>query len=337
MKLEPEQMISRYRLVEKIGEGGMGVVWKAFDTDLKRHVAIKILTVTVPAGSDRRIRFKREAQTAAALDHPNIAVIHEVSEYEGHPFIVMQNLEGKTLGDRIAERPMSVREWLRFAVSMCSGMAYAHKRGIIHRDLKPRNVMVAAEGQVKIVDFGLAKLFDRSAFLGDSDGGGRRETLEKSLTNAGEVFGTFNYMSPEQARGEPVDHRSDIFSLGIILYEMASQRKPFGTKNPAQTITAIVSEDPVPLYEVAPGFPSAAHKIVNKALRKDSAKRYQSAEEMETDLRDLEKELDRLSTMPEMPAPSAVPTAGGRGWLYTTIVIVAALLAAAAYFILSGR
>lgn len=337
MNLEPDQMISRYRLVEKIGEGGMGVVWKAFDTDLKRHVAIKILTVTVPADSDRRIRFKREAQTAAALDHPNIAIIHEVSEYEGHPFIVMQNLEGKTLGDRIAERSMSVREWLRYAISMCSGMAYAHKRGIIHRDLKPRNVMVAAEGQVKIVDFGLAKLFDRSAFLGDSDGGGRRETLEKSLTNAGEVFGTFNYMSPEQARGEPLDHRSDLFSLGIILYEMASKRKPFGTRNPAQTISAIVTEEPPPLAEAAPGFPSAAHKIVHKALRKDPAKRYQSAEEMEADLRELERELDRLTTRPEIQAPARAASGGGRVWLYATVVIVVALLAAAAYFLFSGR
>jgi serine/threonine protein kinase len=324
-------MINHYRLVEKTGEGGMGVVWKAYDTELKRHVALKILTISVSPDSDHRVRFKREAQTAAALDHPNIAIVHGVAEYEGHPYIVMQHLEGQTLKNKLSAGPVDFAEWLDLAISLAKGTSYAHKHGIIHRDLKPANVMLGQEGQIKIVDFGLAKLFDRDAFMGDS--GDARETLERALTASGEVFGTFSYMSPEQARGEKLDHRSDIFSLGIVTYELACGKRPFLSKNPALILGALLSEEPKPLSSVVRGFPKAAEKIVKKALTKDMNKRYQDAAEMAADLKEVKNDFE-AGKLGKSIGGAVVES--NKSMLITVGAVIAVLAAAAAaYFLMN--
>ncbi len=326
LSLRAGQRISQYELVEKIGEGGMGVVWKALDTELKRHVAIKFLPRALDPESDRRVRFKREAQTAAALDHPNIAVIHEVGEHESHPFIVMQLIGGKSLRSLMQARPMPLIDWIRIGIPMAEALAYAHKHGIVHRDLKPDNVMLSAEGQPKIVDFGLAKLFNPEAF--DSSDRARSVTLERDLTMVGEVFGTFAYMSPEQARGDRLDHRSDIFSLGVILYEMAGGRRPFDAANPAGTLSAIVSEAPAPLSSLVPNVHPLAESIVRKALQKDPDHRYQHADDLAADLKSFKNDIEGA----QIPGASQAASArqGPRGLQALLALLTVALVGALA-------
>jgi tetratricopeptide (TPR) repeat protein len=328
LSLQPGQRISQYELIEKIGQGGMGVIWKALDTELKRRVAIKFLPTALSPESDRRVRFRREAQTAAALDHPNIAVIHEIGELEGHPFIVMQLLEGKSLRSIMQGQPLPFPEWVRFAIPMADALAYAHRHGIVHRDLKPDNVMMTSEGHPKIVDFGLAKLFDPQAF--GSQERGRSETLEQDLTRVGQVFGTFAYMSPEQARGDRLDHRSDIFSLGVIIYEMAGGRRPFEAGNPAGTLAAIVASPHQPLSALVPDVHPVAEQIVRKALEKDPEHRYQHADELSTDLKTLKRDLESGQISGATQA-AALQGAGSRRplWLLGLLALLSVVIAAA--------
>jgi TolB-like protein/Flp pilus assembly protein TadD/tRNA A-37 threonylcarbamoyl transferase component Bud32 len=335
MALEPGQTLAHYRLVEKIGEGGMGVVWKAEDTKLNRHVALKILPPELTADAERRLRFQREAQAAAALSHPNIAVIHEVGEHEGTPFIVMEFLEGKSLRELIRQRPLPMREWLRLALPVAEGLAHAHKHGIVHRDLKPDNVMITAEGQVKLLDFGLAKLLQPEALPAGTDRElhSRLETISRELTRAGKVLGTVAYMSPEQARGEAADHRSDLFSFGVMLYEMASGRLPFKGKSDVEALSATIATEPQPLSQVVEGLPADAERVVRKALEKEPDSRYQHADELATDLRNLKRDLDsgRASIPSVVTAgvaaerqPSAPTGRRLKGWALAAALVVAA-------------
>jgi TolB-like protein/tetratricopeptide (TPR) repeat protein len=261
--------ISHYKILEKLGEGGMGVVYKAEDTKLKRTVALKFL----PPGSTRdpeaKERFVREAQAASALEHPNICNIHEIDETEdGQLFIAMACYEGESLREKIARGPLKLDEAVDIAAQVALGLSKAHENGIVHRDIKPANILITEDGSAKIVDFGLAKL------LGEAD-----------LTAPGKTLGTVKYMAPEQTRGEPVDHRTDIWALGIVVYEMASGRPPFRGEHSQAVIRAILEEEPEPLVTAASGVPRELERIVVRAVAKNADDRYQNAAEILVDLK----------------------------------------------------
>ncbi len=285
--------LSHFRIVAKMGEGGMGVVYRAEDVKLHRLVALKVLPPDLVGNAERRLRFLREARAAAAVSHPNIATIYEVGEADGVVFIAMECIEGQTLRERIGGRPMAMKEALRIAVEIAEGLAQAHQAQVIHRDLKPDNVIVAANGHAKILDFGLAKLLEVRG-----EGGGaeaeldRLRTISDEMTREGRVFGTVAYMSPEQARGEPVDARSDLFSLGITLYEMATGKAPFQGKTSLDTLSAIIQKEVVPPAVANPAVPPELERIINKCLRKDPQERYQHSDEIVVDLRELKRVTD---------------------------------------------
>ena len=302
----------------------MGEVYRAEDTKLGREVAIKVLPAALTADPERRLRFEREAQAAAALDHPNIAVIHEVGEADGHPFLVMQLVKGQTLRQVLADRRLSLKEWLQIGTAVSDGLAHAHKNGIIHRDLKPENVMLTDEGQVKLLDFGLAKLLEPtpSASAGTSDLDSKLQTISRELTMAGKVLGTVAYMSPEQARGETVDHRSDLFSLGVILYEMAGGQRPFQGDTEIESLHATLKSDAQPLSEISGEIPAEADRVVRKALEKERDRRYQDAADLATDLRNFERDLDS-GTAPIVSGRAAVTKApASRRWMIPALAIL---------------
>jgi serine/threonine protein kinase len=303
MTLEPGQSLSHYRLVERIGEGGMGVVWKALDTDLNRHVAVKVLPPEVAGSKERRQRFQREAQAAAGLKHPNIAVIHGVGEDESVPFLVMELVEGQTLRELAASRPREPREWLRLALPIAEGMAHAHAHGIVHRDLKPDNVMVTGDGQVKILDFGLAKILEPEERPGAA-GGTKVATISEELTRMGKVYGTVTYMSPEQARGLPVDSRTDLFSLGVLLYELVTGKPPFEGETQLDTLTSIIHGRPAPVTQSNPDVPVELERILGKCLEKEPRDRYQDTRDLVVDLRRLRRDTD---SQPVQRAESSGP------------------------------
>ena len=325
MTLEPGATLGPYEIVAQIGAGGMGVVWKAFDPSLNRHVAIKILPADLTSDPEWRLRFQREAQAAARLDHPNIAVIHQVGEEDGNPYIVMQLLDGRTLRQILREGPLPLRDWLRVSSAMADGLAHAHRHGVVHRDLKPDNVMVTSDQQVKILDFGLAKVFE-SGSLGERTGA---PVSGPELTRAGQVFGTRSYMSPEQARCEATDHRSDIFSLGILLYEMACGRVPFKGGSDVEILSAIISEQPASLADSGQQVPGEAERVVRKAMEKEPDRRYQHADEMATDLRNLQRDLTSgfvTSPTGSLPDPPRTPPSTGTGADKTRIAVAIAIL-----------
>lgn len=266
--------ISHYKILEKLGEGGMGVVYKAYDTKLKRTVALKFLTPQALGTEEERIRFIHEAQSAAALDHPNICTIYEVDEASGETFISMACVEGQSVKDRIASGPLKMDDALNIAIQIVGGLQAAHEQGVVHRDVKSENIMVTSKGQAKIMDFGLAKLSGRT-----------------TITKTDTTMGTVAYMSPEQARGEAVDPRTDIWSLGVILYEMLTGQLPFKSEYEQAIIYSILNEDPKPIVELNKEIPESLNAIVNKALEKNPAKRYQSTDELFADLQVVEDEL----------------------------------------------
>ena len=260
-----------YRVVEKLGEGGMGVVYKAEDTKLRRTVALKFPPIGTVSGEPDQERFLREAQAAAALNHPNICTVHDIDEADGQPFIAMELIEGRSVREKLAKRPLRLEEALDIAVQAARGLAAAHEAGIVHRDIKSANLMVTRQGQVKVMDFGLAQVRDRS-----------------HLTKTGTTLGTAAYMSPEQALAKETDHRTDIWSLGVVLYEMLTGRLPFGGEVEAAIAYAVVNVEPEPPTALRSGLPVELDRIIDKALAKDPRERYQHVEEMIVDLRALD-------------------------------------------------
>ena len=306
--------ISHYSILHKLGAGGMGEVYLAQDSTLSRKVAIKFLSQNSVAGEQARKRLVREARASAALDHPHICAVYEVGEEAGYSFIVMQYVEGETLASRIHRQPIEFREALEIAVQIADALAEAHSRRIIHRDVKPQNVMLTASGQVKVLDFGLARVVREGSLI---DSVGETETL---LTAPGSVIGTVPYMSPEQVRGEALDGRSDIFSFGAVLYEMLSGRNPFAAESVGATMSSILTKEPAPLARYASDVPDELQRIVRKALSKDKEGRYQVIKDLLIDLRELKQELEfeaklERSSEPEVRDRSTTPgraKSGGR-------------------------
>jgi eukaryotic-like serine/threonine-protein kinase len=279
------QTVSHYRILGKLGGGGMGVVYEAEDLKLGRHVALKFIPENLAGDAKSLERFTREARAASQLNHPNICTIHGIEDNNGHPFIVMEKLDGESLKQHIAGHPMEVEKVLDVGVQVADALVASHAKNIVHRDIKPANIFITPSGQVKVLDFGLAKLVHN---IGTDDDAG----ADNSLTAMGVIPGTAVYMSPEQARSETVDARSDLFSFGVVLYEMSTGKKPFTGQNSLLTLDAVLHQKPIPPKELNPKIPVELEGIIGKAMEKDRNHRYQSAAEIKSDLALLKRETE---------------------------------------------
>jgi len=300
MPLLPGTRLGRYEILSALGAGGMGEVYVARDTELDRNIAIKILPGAYTQHADRVHRFVKEAKAASALNHPNILTVYEIGRAGDQYFIAAELVEGQTLRQWMSNRPPSTIAALDVAIQVTGALAAAHAGGVVHRDIKPENVMVRPDGYVKLLDFGLAKLIDQRPDTRD----GSMPTVEDMRTRAGVVMGTARYMSPEQARGLEVDARTDIFSFGVVLYEMIAGRAAFDGVTPSDLLVAILQSEPPPLGKVQPETPPDLERIVTKALRKDREERYQSIRDLQVDLRSLRQELDRATQVRRSQASS---------------------------------
>src|SRR5687767_11338107 len=297
MKAIPVETIAHYRIVEPIGAGGMGAVYKAFDNKLQRVVALKVLPEEYVAQQDRRRRFFQEARAASALNHPHILTVYEVGEDNGKPYIAMEFIEGETLRQKIKARSLQISETLGIAIQIASGLSRAHELGIIHRDLKPENLMLSRDGYAKILDFGLAKLVAERerALAADSE----QKTLIRGVeTESGTLMGTVNYMAPEQLLGQRVDRRCDVFSFGVVLCEMLTGTAPFVHDNRIDTMHAILHRDPRLAGADEPQLPIDLQRILTKTLAKLPKDRYQTVDELAAELKTLKRELELGKTLP---------------------------------------
>jgi len=317
--------LSQYRITASIGAGGMGEVYRATDSRLGRDVAIKVLPAALAADPDRRQRFEQEARAASALNHPNILTVYDIGETDGTTFIAMELVEGKTLRELLAAgEPLPTKRLLDVAVQTAEGLAKAHGSGIVHRDLKPENLMVSKDGYVKILDFGLAKLTETVSQ--DATG---MPTVVATATTPGTVMGTVGYMSPEQASGQPVDFRSDQFTLGTILYEMATGKRAFQRKTSAETLVAIMREEPEPLSQTAPRAPAPVRWIVERLLSKDPEDRYASTKDLSRDLKSLRDHLSETSVSGGLEATDRqLARLPRRRWVVPAAIALAAGVAA---------
>ena len=336
-------VLGHYRLLELLGKGGMGEVYLAEDTKLQRRVALKTLSPELAKDHDRVQRFEREARAAAALNHPNIVTIHSVETDGDIAFLTLELVEGHTLADTLPASGLPIDRLLAIAIPLTDAVGAAHQRGIVHRDLKPANVMITNDGRVKVLDFGLAKLRDEPQFAEHTVGPTR------ALTGEGRILGTVAYMSPEQAEGKNVDQRSDVFSLGVMLYEMASGERPFKGDTAMSTLTSIIRDTPRPVSELKQELPSDFARIVRRCLAKDPEDRYQTAKDLRNDLRGLREDLGSgerasVASSPSVSAARPVSSAGvselakppSRRWAIAAVAAVAILAAAVAAWRLSG-
>src|SRR5580700_6860355 len=318
MNLTSGTRLGPYEIVSPLGAGGMGEVYKARDTRLKREVAIKVLPPAFSLDADRLRRFEQEALATAALNHPNILAVFDVGTHEGAPYLVSELLEGETLREQLGRGKMAVRKAIDYGVQVARGLASAHEKGIVHRDLKPENLFVTKDGRVKILDFGLAKLTQPQS------GSDSKAPTIGGETEPGAVMGTVGYMSPEQVRGKKSDHRTDIFSFGAILYEMLAGKRAFQKTTSADTMSAILNEDPASVSQVMANIPPALQRVVHRCLEKNPEQRFQSAS-------DLAFALDALSETSGYGSAAAIPkpakTGNGVVWLAGIASVIIILLA----------
>ncbi len=303
MSLTVGARLGPYEILSPLGAGGMGEVYRALDPRLGREVAVKVLRETVATDAERLRRFEKEARAVGALNHPNILTVHDIGSQNGSPYVVMELLAGETLRDVLLRRAPSTRQVLSWAVQAAQGLSAAHQKGIVHRDIKPENLFLTADGRVKILDFGLAKLMQPAVPPVSQTG----VSTAAPGTDIGVILGTVAYMSPEQAAGEDVDHRSDIFSLGIVLYELLSGEHPFRRATVVATLTAILNETPIELSVRQPGIPVAVNRIVSRCLEKRREGRYESAHDLALALEDILERGSTATTLRDVEERSPYP------------------------------
>jgi serine/threonine protein kinase len=319
--------IGHFSLLEKIGEGGMGRVYKARDLRLDRLVAIKVLPEARQGDADRRARFVQEAKAASALNHPNIITIHEIGEQDGRTFIVMELVDGKPLNELILRKGMRLTEALRIAAQVADALTAAHAAGIVHRDLKPANIMVDSHGRVRVLDFGLAKLIASVTADGvGADEATRTVTVDQPVTEEGVIVGSVPYMSPEQAEGRVVDPRSDIFSFGAVLYEMVTGQRAFRGESRISTLAAIVEKEPQPPSAISSTTPPELDRLILRCLRKDINRRSQTMADLKLALEELRDE----SESGKLPRPAVDASVRRRLWRWPALAIASLLIAAVA-------